>query len=122
METVAAEKQEEHRDVSPLEGRISEFLDRRVPDDWAAWSRDRRRDYWSGCAAGGSYTLVERRDVCVAEIAVELLSMKDADMIDRRLTSSISKTLDKLGWERIGPRKHPVYGTQRMFRRPLKPV
>ena len=122
METVAAEKQEEHRDVSPLEGQIAEFLDRRVPDDWTAWPRDRRRDYWSGCATGGSYTLVERRDVCVAEIAAELLYIKDADLIDRRLTSSISKTLDRLGWERIGPRKHPVYGTQRMFRRPLKPV
>lgn len=122
MEAIAAEKQEEHRDASPLEGQIAEFLDRRVPDDWAAWSRDKRRDFWSGCAAGGSYTLVERRDVCVAEVAVELLSMKDADLIDRRLTSGISKTLDRLGWERIGPRNHPLYGSQRMFRRPSKPV
>lgn len=115
----AYQQQESHMEDNPLEGLLLDFLEKKVPHDWDKWPLDRRRDFWSGCAEGGSYTLVERAQVSVAEIKGELPVIFGNDLKDKRLDSEIRKILRHNGWRDVQTaRKITGYGSQRCFRRP----
>ncbi|MDD3337864.1 MAG: virulence-associated E family protein [Lachnospiraceae bacterium] len=116
VEKAAKDKQEQHREASPKEGLIQEFVARKVPSDWSTWTLDRRRDYWAGNAQGGTYELVERDRICTIEVWCELFfgSQKDIKPTDSR---EINATISNIsGWKRsekvlrCGP-----YNTQRGF-------
>lgn len=79
QEAVAKERQEEHREVSPREGLILDFLAKQVPEDWISWALDQRRLYWAG-AVTGDVKLVERERICALEIWCEALGGKEKDM------------------------------------------
>lgn len=68
----ARKEQEDHRERSPWEGIIREFVGRQVPEDWQRWSIDRRRTFWAGGVAG-EVPLVPRERVCALEIWCEAL-------------------------------------------------
>lgn len=113
VEEEARKRQEEHREALVQEGPIAEFTARQVPNDWAKWPIDRRRDYWAN-ASHGDYTLVDRDRICAAEIWCELYgkNMSDMKKADAR---EINAALSRLnGWRRsekvlyFGP-----YSTQR---------
>ena len=95
-----------------------EFVSRQVPDDWLKWSFDKRRDYWNGCAAGGSYTLVERNRICAAEVWCELYCKNISD-IRKSDVRDINAVLDRMeGWERKVMKFGPAYGcAQRGFKK-----
>ena len=83
VEDTARAEQESHREQSPLEGLIQEFLDRPVPCDWLQWDLGRRRMYWSGAMSGDTPTEVRDR-VCAMEIWCEVMdkepgAMRNAD-------------------------------------------
>lgn len=99
VEKEAQEQQEAHREVSPREGLILEFVERPIPDDWLKWPVDRRRDFWANNATG-SYNLVKRARICALEIWSELFLGNQKDMKPQD-TREINTILGKIpGWKR----------------------
>lgn len=120
MTESAVKKQEAHRERSILEGSIEEFVARKVPDDWAKWPVDRRRDFWSGGikAEDGSINLVERKTICAAEVWCELYGHP----LDEKAKKSESREINSViasipGWKNTGVMYIPQYGSQRGFSR-----
>ncbi len=117
LEEVAKEKQEAHRETSPREGLILEFLDRKVPEDWVKWPLDQRKTFWAGGMVDqDSIPLVERDRVCPAEVWVEALG---GDML--RMTKwdarEINAVIQASGvWEKTKSScSFGIYGKQRGY-------
>lgn len=115
VEEAAKAEQESHREQSPLEGLIQEFLDRPVPDDWLHWDLNRRRMYWSD-ALQGEVKTVPRDRVCAMEVWCEVLRKEPGDMrnADAR---EINALIDRqLGWKKYGkPSRFGYCNLQRGF-------
>lgn len=73
VEKLSQEKQEQHRDASPREGMIIDFVRKQVPDDWSKWSLDHRRDFWN-MEVHGDYKLVDRDRITPIEVWRELFN------------------------------------------------
>lgn len=115
IKRAAERKQEMHREAGVNEGIIQDFIERKVPEDWAKWPIDKRRDFWAGTLHGDVGELVERQRVCVAEVWCEALGgqLKDCN---KTVSREINAVLDRLAdWERDGPKPHGPYKTQRGF-------
>ena len=115
VEKEAQSRQEQHREASPKEGLIQEFISRQVPDDWSKWPLDRRRDYWSN-NAHGDYKLVDRDRICALEIWCELFYSNQRD-IKPQDVREINATLANIpGWKRAkNPFRCGPYNLQRGF-------
>lgn len=99
LESAAQEQQEAHREVSPKEGLIQEFVDRMIPDNWLKWPLDRRRDYWANNATG-DYELMDRDRICALEVWCELFLSNQRDLRPQD-TREINAVLAKIpGWKR----------------------
>lgn len=115
IEFTAQAVQEAHRETSPKEGLIRDFLSKELPDDWMKRDIPRRRDFWAG-GDRGSYTMEKRDRVCALEVWCELFNgnPKDIKASDVREINAIIRNIG--GWEcrtvRIGP-----YGVQKGFAR-----
>ena len=85
--------------VSVRAGLILAFLEKAIPRDWASWSLDRRRVFWSGSVAG-DVELVPRQRVCALEIWCELFDGLGKDMrrADAQEINSVIATAP--GWEK----------------------
>lgn len=120
VEKMAQERQEQHRDASPLEGLISEFLSRPIPVDWQDWNMDRRRDWWAQ-ATHGEIKTVRREYVSVIEIWCELLCKNPSDLTKRNPAArEIRGIIRKLKWFDCGVRNCGcTYSKQRAFRKCL---
>ena len=111
----AAEEQEGHRETSPREGQIIEFVAQRVPKDWSKWSQDRRRPFWGGMAVG-DIELVDRDRICAQEVWCEALggNIKDMKYSDSQEINDVIAQIP--GWMRS---KKAVwfggYGSQKGF-------
>lgn len=119
LEKLAQETQESHREVSVKEGLIREFLERKVPSDWAKWDLNRRREYWSDLIDENDIPeLVERDRVCAAEIWCELFNT-DLKYIKRSDTAEINSIIGTIsGWEKYSKSmKFSCYGVQRGFKK-----
>lgn len=120
VEEEAIRIQEGHRETSPREGLIIDFVNRDVPVDWLNWSLDRRRDFWA-MNAQGDYTLVPRQKICAAEVWCELFGGNMRDLAGgNRDSREINAILARIpGWERIKnvDRFGITYGSQRGFKR-----
>lgn len=115
VEAYAKAKQEEHLDVSPLEGIIQAWLEREVPLDWGKWEIDKRRLYWANGVQGDVPT-IPRTCVCIAEVWTEALGKPKEDLIkDKRQSHELGGILRHLGWEAIGTRKMAHYGSQKCY-------
>lgn len=99
-------------------GMITEWLERRIPDDWAKRDLGDRLQWWADdFGQSKSPGLVLRQTVCVAEIWCELMR-KDKSELDPIKSRRIGNILRALGeWEPIGPRPSVAYGNQKTFRR-----
>lgn len=101
LERDALADQEAHRETSPREGAIVEFLSRPVPLDWQSWSREQRQVFWSGTLADPP-ELTSRTRVCAQEIWVEAFggNPKDLSARDAKEINDIVASLP--GWKRAG--------------------
>lgn len=101
LEGDAREDQEAHREASPREGAIVEFLSRKVPADWQQWDKRQRQLFWSG-AVTDPPELTERTRVCALEVWEEALGgrLKDLTTRDAREINDIIAALP--GWKRAG--------------------
>lgn len=120
IEEEAKKIQEGHREASPREGLIIDFINKPVPSDWFDWPLDRRRDYWNANVQG-EYQLVERETICAAEIWCELFNGNIRDLCaGNRDSREINNILASLtGWRRMQAvsRFGRPYGSQRGFKR-----
>ena len=117
LETKAKEVQEAHRDAHPWEGIIEDFLEKKIPEDWAAWDLTQRQVFWSGGAKFDGALIVRDR-VCAAEIWCEALGKNRGDLRqhDSRTINSLLARMP--GWQPIGlKRAGKPYGPQRCFGR-----
>jgi len=73
LQAAAEAEQEEHRETSPREGIIEDFVNKQVPADWGKWPIDRRRLYWGCSVVGELPELVPRDRVCALEVWCEAL-------------------------------------------------
>ena len=95
---LAEQEQRKHFDESPLQSDIFNFLEIPITKDWYNESLDVRRDYirayQNGITSAGAY----RRDrVSVKEIACEFYVYELNQVIERRFSLDIARTLTALG-------------------------
>lgn len=115
VEKVAQEMQEHHREASPKEGMIADFVAKEIPDDWQKWSIDRRRDWWAQ-ATHGEVKTVKRDRITAIEVWCELFNgnQKDFRQADTREINGILAKLPNVERANSALRCGP-YGTQRGF-------
>jgi predicted P-loop ATPase len=100
IEKKAIEEQESHREQSAKEGIISEFLNKKIPEDWQKWPLDRRKTFWSGGMSTEEIKLETRKKVCVTEVWCEAFN-GDLKYIKQTDTKEIGDIIHKTdGWKR----------------------
>lgn len=116
MEEEANARRANHILRDPLQGKIEEFLEKKIPRDWSKWDIERRRMFWGGNAQG-DIELVERDKVCALEIWQECLF--DSRNMSKADSHRINAIMDSVvGWDRSGVAKFGKgYGAQRGFKR-----
>lgn len=119
LETEAKIKQEEHREASVREGLIQEFVERRVPADWASWGIGQRRDFWAGTVHtqnGKDIELVERERVCAIEVWCELFNGSPRDLTKAEAREINAVLANIKGWKRCDKSmRFGPYSVQRGF-------
>lgn len=119
LETMAAEQQEGHRELSDKAGIIMEFLEKEIPDNWEQMDLSSRRMYLNGNNRTSEDTkLVKREKICAVEIWVECFG-GDPRYLNRRDSMEINGILAGLkGWEKMkSPARFGAYGPQRGHKR-----
>ena len=114
----AHEEQEGHRERSPMEGLIQDFIEKPIPKDWNNWELPRRLAYWANGIREEDASLVPRDRVCAIEVWVEALG-NDKRNARRQDIGEINAILAALpGWTRMpGPARFGCWALQRGFSR-----
>lgn len=114
LEAIAGARQEMHRERSPLEGQISEFLERDICEGWEKMPVQQRQMFYASGAT--SDKPIKRTRVSAVEIWCEMLMKNKADM-QQKNTREINRILDSLaGWKTAGvQRLGGEYGRQRCY-------
>lgn len=118
IEDMAAQQQEQHRELSGREGMIHDFLEKEIPSNWDRVSLQNRKMFWGNGIAPDGVTLVRREKVCTAEIWVECFG-GDVKYMKRTDSQEINSILQNMkGWQRNkDKRKYGPFGNQRGFER-----
>ena len=116
LEDAARDHQEQHRDSSPMEGMIHDFMSKPVPSDWLKWDLDRRRDFWAANVTG-NYQLVARDRMTVIEVWCELFLKNKSDLRANDKKEINSCIANCPGWKRADKSFYGgvTYGTQRGY-------
>ena len=100
IEEYAKTVQEDHREVSPQEGIIADYLDTPVPPDWPRWDLAKRRMYLEG-AMQYDGSLIQRDKVCAMELWCEALG-NDQRLFKKTEARELNSILERMpGWERM---------------------
>lgn len=115
--TYAKTVQEDHYERSEKQGLIEEFLSKPVPVDWDSYTLDQRLLFYADTTTKHD-NLVERTNVCAMEIWCECFGGKK-EYYKSSTGWELNAILRKIpGWVPVNaPRKFPIYGSQRGFRR-----
>lgn len=122
-EAEARQVQYVHTQRSDRAGMIQDFVEREVPENWASYSIEERRAYWSDDFEGPvRANTVPRMKICVMEVWCELFR-GDPKMLTRPMSIEIGDVLRTLeGWEPgYAIRPGGEYGRQRGYIRKLPP-
>lgn len=113
---IATEEQEGHREASPHEGLIRDFLEQKVPEDWSKWTIPQRQMFWNSTTTGEKPTLIDRDRVCAVEIWVECLG-NDIRVMRNSDTAEINGVIAMVpGWKRMKKTaRFGPYSVQRGF-------
>lgn len=110
--------QEEHREVDPKEGIVTEFVFRKVPLDWQKMDLAARRTYWATeWSKAAEEKLVERDRICAVEVWSECFNnppgtMRRSDAVSlNAILANISEFEKCKSNRRFGP----SYGQQRGY-------
>lgn len=100
-EREAEQRRTRHTERDDLEGRVLEFLDRPVPENWRKMDAAARDLYLNGTVHGSSHDLVHRDRICVLEVLCECLGWRRDWTVRQADSRRIAKILDKApGWKR----------------------
>ncbi|MDT8900055.1 VapE domain-containing protein [Anaeroselena agilis] len=117
LATVAAAVQEEHMEESEKFGQVQEFLEIKLPTDWAERDLSERRAYFLGDFGEGPEGTVERDRVCALEIWVECFG-GDPKTFDNARSREIKDIMYRMpGWVfyKSKLRFGKAYGLQRCY-------
>lgn len=115
LEEFARNIQETYEEENPQAGRIADYLDRLLPEDWDDKDVYSRRQWLESNAQG----TVQRTTVCTMEIWVEALG-GNPDKLDRYAGKEIREIMARMPeWQYAGNLKllFKPYGRQRYFKR-----
>jgi len=116
-EFIARDEQIKHSEVDERKGVIEQYLDRKLPKDWANYDLLQRREFLSDPLTGGT----EHRDfVCISEIWCECLG-KEKDSMIRYNTRELNDIMRGLPeWEPHNSTKNfAFHGKQKYYQRKL---
>lgn len=115
---IAEEKQREALESDPREGMVREYLDTLLPEKWYEWNLPRRRSYIQGTDFEDEKGVMERKEVCYAEIWYECFGKAQGEM-QTKDSYAIASILNKLpNWKKSDRRKRIAgYGQQRVYER-----
>jgi predicted P-loop ATPase len=98
LKALADAERDAHMEDDPQEGRIKEFLEKRIPKDWITWPLGSRRAFWQGSVTGAG-ELIARDRVCALEIWAELFEEQPGKMT-KRDAATINAIIGNIeGWE-----------------------
>lgn len=114
LEAVAAEKQIQALESDERLGIVEEYLERLLPENWAAMDLSERR-YWLDGSERGT---VKRETVSIMEIWSECFKNRKEDK-KRADSDDIVRILQQLGWKREdrATARIPIYGVQGIYKR-----
>ena len=113
LEAAARAVQETYEEENPKVGIVARYLDRLLPENWAALDLYSRRQFLEGSDPGS----VERQTVCTLEIWAEALG-QSPDRMDRYASKEVREIMAKLPrWRHQGHAKITAgpYGRQRYY-------
>jgi len=118
---LAKQKQEQHKEDTPLKGLIEDYLNRRYPDNWEEMDEVARRNFIKAGEASLDFPdtinlTVTKDKVCVLEVWVEVLGNSPGSLkkSDSREINDILRSID--GWEKTDSSlRFGRYGTQRGY-------
>ena len=123
MEKEAEKAQQDALEYDEREGKVLEYLDTLLPDDWYKWPVENRVAYFQqengGNIEGGKDIGTEKRTkVCSTELWMECFGRSERSMARQDVYDMANIMARLRGWERTGGRiKIPGYGQQRPFTR-----
>lgn len=122
MENEARDRQDAHTEMNGKQGVVEEFLKRKIPANWDAWSLSDRLNFWAGGFEDDENAeLVPRQTVCAAELWVECFhgTLKDFTQAHAREMNGILRRVP--GWTAaFKVNCGSIYGRQRGFKRELQ--
>ena len=118
---IALDMQKEHSESNPLDGLISEFLEKEIPEDWNKKTVKQRRDYFHSSVEpikDSNKEYIKRDRICALEIWNECMD-RDPGSLKRFNTKEINEILERMeGWERgKSGMRFGAYGVQKGFRK-----
>ena len=124
MEKEAEKAQHEAMEYDEREGKVVEYLDALLPEDWYSWPVENRVAYFQSDGTGSALETerpvgtMQRTQVCSMEIWMECFGRSERTMT-RQDTWDMGNIMARIiGWERTGERiRIPGYGQQRPFTR-----
>ena len=114
LESVAAEKQIKALEADERMGIVEEYLERLLPENWAAMDLSERRFWLDGSEQG----TMRRETVSVMEIWSECFKNRKEDK-KRADSDDIVRILQQLNWKREdrATMRIPIYGVQGVYKR-----
>lgn len=118
IEDMAFEQQESHRESSGKEGMITEFLEKKIPENWEQMSVQSRKLFLAGGMPAEGIRLVQREKVCAMEIWVECFN-GEPKYLKKTDSMEINGIMSGLrGWQRNkSVRRYGPHGRQKGFER-----
>lgn len=119
LEAKIKEQQEAHRETSPLEGMIIEFLQKKLPPNWREMSLSERRFHIQGYdEIEDKSQLVSRDRVCVAEIWCEMLNgdLSNLNRLKSLEISSVLGSIPNLERAKTSIQFGALYGSQKGYK------
>ena len=113
MDKIATAKQIRALEQDERLGLVQEYLERKLPKDWADKDLTDRR-FWLDEGGEGS---VQRTEVSIMEVWAECFRMSPAAK-KRSDSDDIVRILTQLGWKRVGrsTKRLPIYGAQGYYK------
>ena len=122
LETEARQRQANYNDEAddPMRDVLLQFLDLKLPPDWATWDLARRRAWLKNPDPLDAAATETRDRVCAAEFLCERLGKDMSDKDYKYMARRVCRIIAELpNWERISSSRHveTLYGIQKGFRR-----
>ena len=122
LETEARQRQADYNDEAddPMRDVLLQFLDLKLPPDWATWDLARRRAWLKNPDPLDAAATETRDRICAAEFLCERLGKDMSDKDYKYMARRVCRIIAELpNWERISSSRHveTLYGIQKGFRR-----